>query len=153
MKNFKYKFSRIMLILLFAGIVLGVACIALNVVRIVNVIKSNTQLNSYDTLSIIISIALSVSFIIFAISALARSYYEITEKGVLFKCGFVKTKIDASEIKEIKYEYEKNKLELVFLDESYFVIAIELKEYEKFIDEFHSKFKNIPYIQITEPKK
>ena len=89
MKNFKYKFSRIMLILLFAGIVLGVACIALNVVRIANLIKSNKQLNAYETMSIIISITLSVAFIVFALSALVRSSYKITEKGVVFSFGFI----------------------------------------------------------------
>lgn len=151
MKKFKYKFSRLLTILLIAGIVLAVSCIALNLIRIINFAKSNVGLSVYNVFSLIIVLLLSLFFIVFAIFALIKSYYVITEKGVNFKCGFIVTKIDASEVKEIKYEAFKNRLELVFNDESFFVIVVETRSYEPFIDEFRSKFNKIPYIQISEP--
>ncbi|MBR5439125.1 MAG: hypothetical protein IKV61_02790 [Clostridia bacterium] len=153
MNKYKYKFSRIATVLLIAGMVLALACITLNVVRIANLAKDNIVASVYDVMSIIIAFLLSIFFIVFAVFALTNSYYIITDRGVSFKCGFISTKLDASEVKEIKFEAVKNKLEIVFNDETFFVVVIEAKSYEPFIVEFRSKFTKIPYIQISEPEK
>lgn len=153
MKKFKYKFTRLTFWLLIGGIVLAAACIALNIVRFVNIINSNLALDFYNVSSLVIAVVLSIAFIVFATIALLNSYYIIKEKSVVFKFGFIPTKIDVSEVKEVKFEGAKNKLELVFLDDSYFVIMVDKKDYESFVDEFRSKFTKIPYIQVTEPEK
>lgn len=150
MKNYKHKFSTITIILLILGVVIAVACTALNAVRFYNLVKNNMALTFYDYASLIIAVVLSIAFIVIAICALLNSYYKITDKGVTLNFGFIKTKIDASEVKEVKLEVIKNRLELTFNDESYFIILINEKDYESFIDEFRSKFTKIPYIQISE---
>lgn len=151
MNKFRYKFTRLTMGLLVGGIALAIACIVLNVIRFVNIVNSNLELDFYNVSSLIIAVTLSVAFIVFAIFAFFTSRYKVTDSGVIFNFGFIKTKINASEVKEIKLECLKNRLEIVFLDDSYFIITIDVKEYELFVDEFRARFTKIPYIQISEP--
>ena len=85
MKKFKYKFTRLTFWLLIGGIVLAVACIALNIVRFANIINSNLALDFYNVSSLVIAVVLSIAFIVFATIALINSYYIIKEKSVVFK--------------------------------------------------------------------
>lgn len=151
MNKFKYKFTRLTTGLLIGGIVLAIACIVLNIVRFANIVNSNLALDFYNVSSVIIAVVLSIAFIVFAIFAFITSRYTITDSGVTFNFGFIKTKINASEVKEIKLEGLKSRLEIVFLDDSYFIVTIDVKEYELFVDEFRAKFTKIPYVQISEP--
>ena len=92
-------------------------------------------------------------FIVFIITAIKSSYYQITDKQVILKWGIIKNKIDISDVKEIKFITNTQKLELTFEDDSYFVIAVSSEWKEDFVDELRKTFPKIPYIQETQEDK
>ena len=151
--NYKYKFSKIFYIIAIVGSILAVGCIIVNVVRVINLLSNGYALGFYEYVSLILAIVLSVAFILFIITALIKSYYQITDKAVVLKWGIIKNTVDISDVKEIKFITNKNKLELTFEDESYFIIVVDDRWKEAFIDELKTKFPNIPYIQETEEDK
>ena len=152
-KNYKYKFSKIFYIVAIVGSILALGCIAVNVVRVVNLSSKGYALGFYEYVSLILAVVLSIAFLVFIVTALIKSYYQITDKAVILKWGIIKNKVDISDVKEIKLITNKNKLELTFEDESYFIIVVDDKWKESFIDELRSKFSNIPYVQETEEDK
>ena len=87
------------------------------------------------------------------IAASISSYYEITSASVVLRWGFIKNVIEIKDVKEIKYLTVSKKLELIFTDETYFVIVISNDWTQDFIDELKEKFPKIPFIQETEEPK
>ncbi len=150
MKKYKYKFSNLIIVVLILGCVLAVGALTLNAYRFISNVKQNNELLLYDYLSLILVIALSVAFIVCAIWALLNSHYQITDKAVILKWGLIKTTILASDIVEIKLITTKNRLELIFKDESYFIVVIQNNSFNDFVDELRSKFPKIAFVQISE---
>ncbi len=148
--KYKYQFTKIFYIIAVIGGLVALGCIVVNAVRFINLSSKGIAPGFYEYVSLILSVGLSIFFIVFMISAFANSYYQITDKAVVLRWGIIKNNIDISDVKEIKLITNKNKLELTFEDESYFVIVVSDKWKEKFVDELKSKFPSIPYIQETE---
>jgi hypothetical protein len=152
-KKYKFKFSKIITLVAILGVILAVACIALNVSKIIKNINANVDAGIYNNLSVGIAILLSAFLIVIIISAFISSYYKITEKEVILKWGFIKNVIKVDDVKEIKLLTDSKKLQLVFEDESFFVIVVNDEWKQEFVDEFKQKFPKILYIQETEPPK
>lgn len=152
-KKYKFKFSKIITLLGVLGVILAIVCISLNVIKFVKNVKANVDAGIYDNASTIIAVLLSLLLIVILISAFISSYYKITDKAVILKWGFIKNTINIDEVKEIKFLTDSKKLQLVFEDESFFVIVVNDEWKQEFIDEFKQKFPKILYIQETEPPK
>ena len=152
-KNYKYQFSKVFYIVAIVGSLLALGCIAINVIRLIGFLSKNVAPGFYEWVSIIISVLLSIAFIVFIVAAIINSTYQITDKSVVLKWGVIKNVIDLSEVKQIKFTTNKNKLELVFEDESYFIIVVANDQKQAFIDEITKKFPNISYLQETEEEK
>ncbi len=152
-KNYKYKFSKTFYIVAIVGSVLALGCILINAVRFSVLLNKGYALGFYEYVSLILAVVLSVTFIVFIVSALINSYYKITDKSVVLKWGIIKNTIDILDVKDIKFITGKNKLELTFEDDSYFIIVVDDAWKQSFIDELKSKFPKIPYIQETEEEK
>ena len=152
-KNYKYQFSKVFYIVAIVGSLLALGCIAINVIRLIGFLSKNVAPGFYEWVSIIISVLLSIAFIVFIVAAIINSTYQITDKSVVLKWGVIKNVIDLSEVKQIKFTTNKNKLELVFEDESYFIIVVANDQKQAFIDEITKKFPNVSYLQETEEEK
>lgn len=152
-KKYKFTFSKKIIIIALIGIVLAIACITLNVSKIIKNIQDNVNIGLYNNLSIAIAIILSLFLIVIVISAFISSYYKITDRAVVLRWGVISNTIKIEEIKEIKLLTDSKKLELVFEDESFFVIVVNDEWKQEFIDEFKQKHPKILYIQETEPPK
>jgi hypothetical protein len=135
------------------GIILAIVCISLNVIKFVKNVNANVNAGIYENASTIIAVLLSLLLIVILISAFISSYYKITDKAVILKWGFIKNTINIDEVKEIKLLTDSKKLQLVFEDESFFVIVVNDEWKQEFVDEFKQKFPKILYIQETEPPK
>lgn len=149
-KKYKYEFSKTFYIIAIIGTIVALGCIILNAVRFFNFVSKNIEPTFYEYLSLILSVVLSILFMVFIISAIINSYYTINKSQVIVTFGILKNKINASEIKEIKLLPKLNKLELTFLDDTYFIVSILPKLHEEFIDELKKNFPQIPFIQISE---
>ena len=106
-------------------------------------------MNNINYISIILAVALSLGFLVIAISAYFNSYYTIKDNKVILRWGIIKNVIDLSEVKEIKLLTNNGKLELVFNDDCYFVIATKPEWYESFIDEIKACCPSIIFTQET----
>lgn len=152
-KKYKYKFTKSFYIIGVLGGVIALACIAINVVRFIGLSSKQIVPGFYEYVSLILSVILSIAFIVFIITAIKSSYYQITDKQVILKWGIIKNKVDIFDVKEIKFITNTQKLELIFEDDSYFIIAVSSEWKEDFVDELRKNFPKIPYIQETEEEK
>lgn len=148
--KYKYQFTKTFYIIAVIGGLVALGCIVVNAVRFISLLSKGIAPSFYEYVSLILSVFLSVFFIVFMISAFIKSYYKITDNAVILRWGIIKNTIDISDVKEIKLITNQNKLELIFEDESYFIIVVSDSWKEKFVDELKSKFPTIPYIQETE---
>ncbi len=147
MKKYKYKFTPLVIVLLIALLVIAVCCIGLNVYRLVDNILKNNEINFYSWISYAVIILLSIIAIVLVISIFVKSYYEITEKAVILRWGLIKNEIDLKMVKQIKLSAVNHKLELIFEDESFFVILTNELWFEDFVDEIKQKRPQIVFVQ------
>lgn len=153
MKKYKFKFSKKITIVGVVGILLAILCMVIGVLRFINYNNQNIQLNTYQYITFALIVILPIVYIVVAISAYFNSYYFITDNKVVLKWGVVSNKFNLSDIVEVKLITNQSKLELVFSDETYFLVATDPKWFDNFVDEIKSKKPNIPYIVHTEPSK
>ncbi len=147
MKKYKYKFTPLMLSLLIGLIVLALVCLGVNVYSIVKNISLNIELSLTNYISYAITILLSICAVVISICAIFNSYYKITDTELILKWGLIKNKFSLSTIKQIKLIPLAKKLELVFKDDSFFVVSTCEKWHEEFVDELKSKNPNVSFVQ------
>ena len=150
MKKYKFKFNNLTLILMLVGILVAIGCIIVNTLRLINKINGEYALTIYEYLSFPLIFLLAVGFIVIVVFAFFNSYYKIDNDKVILKFGIIKNVIDLKDVTEIKLLTKKNKLELIFKDESYFVIATNPDWFESFVDEIKQKQPKIAFVQISE---
>lgn len=153
MKKYKFKFSKLIVALMGVGILVALACLVLNVIRFLNLINGKYQLTLYNYLTFAITSILSIGFIVIVTCAYFNSYYKITDKTLVLRFGIIKNVFELSEVKEVRLLLQKNKLELLFKDESYFVVSTNSNWFEAFVDEIKEKCTKIDFIQISEDNK
>lgn len=153
MKKYKYTFPITALIFLILGCLAAIACFVLNVIRFSNLLSQNVEITLYNYISIILSVLLSLAFLVIAISAYFNSYYSIKDKKVVLRWGIVKNVLDLNNVKEIKLLTNNSKLELIFNDDTYFVVATRSEWYESFIDDIKAEMPNILFTQETNIEK
>lgn len=153
MKKYKYTFPPLALVIMLIGAVIAVLCLGWNIVRFSLYIKENVEITIYNYMSLIFAIVLSIGYIVVAVLAYFNSYYLVDKTNVILKWGVIKNVIDLNEVKEIKLLVENKKLELVFNDDSYFVIATQEKWFNSFVDDIKKAKPNIVYVQVSEPTK
>ena len=147
MKQYKYKFTPLVIVLLIALSLIAVVCIGLNVYRLIDNISKNNQVTLMNWISYAVIIILSLIAIVLVISIFVKSYYQITENSVILRWGLIKNQIELNSVKQIKLSKLKGRLELIFEDESYFVILTSQLWYEEFVDQIKSKRPEIIFVQ------
>lgn len=150
MKKFKYQLPTLAIIVMILGIVVAVACLVWNAIRFINQINSNTDFTLYDYMTYIIIAIVVVGYTVIALGAIFNSYYFVDDKQVVLKWGILKNSIELSEIVEIRLLVSNNRLELVFKDESYFVVATKREWYDEFINEIKKYRPEIQFIQNSQ---
>ncbi len=153
MKKYKYKFPSSIVIVGIIGIVVAIGCMALGIYRFLNLLNENIKPTLYQYISFALTIVLPILYMVIAISACFNSYYFVTDDKVVLKWGVISNKFNLSDIKEVKLITNDSKLELIFKDDTYFLIATGKEWFDSFVDEIKAKKPNIPYIVITEPTK
>ena len=153
MKKYKYKFPSSLVIVGIVGIFVAIGCMVLGVYRFLNLSNENIKPTLYQYISFALTILLPIVYMVVAVSAYFNSYYYINDKQVVLKWGVISNKFNLSDIKEVKLITNDSKLELVFLDDTYFLIATGKEWFDSFVDEIKTKKPNISYIVITEPSK
>ena len=152
MKKFKYQLPTKTMLVMVLGIVVALACLVWNIIRLVNQISNKIEFEVYDYITYIIILIVVVGYIIVALGAIFNSYYLIENDSVILKWGILKNVIDLKEVVEIRLLVSNDRLELIFKDESYFVIATKREWYESFIDEIKKARPEIEFTQNSQAK-
>lgn len=150
MKKYKFKFNNLTLILMLVGILVAIGCIIVNTLRLINKVNGEYALTIYEYISFPLIFLLAVGFIVIVVFAYFKSYYTVTDNSVILKFGIIKNTINLKDVTEVRLLTNKNKLELIFTDESYFVIATNPDWFESFVDEIKQKQPKIAFVQISE---
>ncbi len=154
MKVFKYKFTKVTTILIYAGIFLCALCVGLNIFSIVTSDLSSSANIVYPVIQYTLMFLITLALAVILVSLLVSSYYSIDEKWLKTSFGVIKSKYDLKDIKTLLLDRTTNKLSVYFNNESFIVIVVKEDWYDDFIDALCSANDKIEFtINSKENKK
>lgn len=134
MKTFKYKFTTTTLVLIYLGLALSVAGIALNTFNIFSEQVWLYTNNAFDIIRYVLVYLISVALSVILISLLVSSYYSVDEKHFKTSFGIIKSSYDVKKIKLINIDRATNKLSVYFDENKYIVIVVKKEWHDDFVD-------------------
>lgn len=146
MSKFRYKFSPKILLLAVLGAALAVTCLVWNIVRLVKIILSQDVI-AYAVISVAVAIFMSLVFLVLIAAMLIDSSYVFEKNYLTVKFGFIKTGYKYSEIKQIVWFKENNKLTMFHEDESFTNVVISDNFYREFADELIKRNDKTVYFE------
>lgn len=147
MRTFRFRFTKLIILLQVAAMVLAAGAIAYTIYRML------TQ--GFGDASLIIQYVLLLLFgvgalVIFS-AMLIRSVYIVNKTELVLRFGLIKTVYKIKDIESIRLFSKTNKLVLYFKSEKYTVISVKPEWYNDFIREILSHNLNIRYdVSITD---
>lgn len=149
MKKYKYVYSKTIIILFIVGILVAIASVVLNAYRFILKARGEYEITGYEWFTLGLTIALSILFIAIAVSCFISSYYKVENKNLILSWGFIKNKFDLLEVTKMNYYSNKNRLELIFTDESYFYVSTKPEWVNDLVDDIKQANSKIIYVEET----
>ena len=118
MKKYKFSYSWPVLLLLVAGMVISVAGVILNIIRIVD----NTSPTTYNYISLITVCLICVGFLVLAVSMLVNSYYAIDGKYFILRWGILKNQLEIKSMTRVLLDSDNRQLTIFYNEDNYFVV-------------------------------
>ncbi len=134
MKKFKYKFTKLTLSLIYAGIALCFAGLGINIFRIINDNIEEAANIIYPIIQYTLFFLIPVILLVLLISLLLASYYSIDENTLKTSFGIIKSKYDVKDIKSVILDRTTNKLSVGMSNGTLFMIVVNEEWYQDFID-------------------
>lgn len=135
MKVFKYKFTKLTLGFIWAGIALSVAAFG---VTLYNVIAGNYKNYAnvvYPIIGYVAMFFVSVLLIVILTALIFSSYYAVGNNSFKTSFGIIKSKFNTDDVDSILLDRATNKLTVYFKDQNFIVIVINDELYEEFVTE------------------
>lgn len=147
MRTFRFRFSKTIILLQIAAMILAAAAIVYTAYRMATV--------GFGSASLIIQYVVLLLFGVLAIvifsAMLIRSVYVVGKKEIVLRFGLIKTVYKIKDIESIRLFSKTNKLVLYFKNEKYTVISVKPEWFNDFIREVLSHNLNIRYdVSITD---
>lgn len=149
MKKFKYKFTKLITALIYAGIALSVAGFGINLYYSIATGIKGAADPVYPILQYTLMFLVTISLTAILISVLADSCYIIDGKVFKTKFGFIVSKYDVEKIESIVDDKKTGKLTVTFDDGQYMVIVVKQEWYNDFIEALLAANKKIEYSIIS----
>ncbi len=149
MKKYSYKFTPLNIVLFCLGILAAVACIALNVKRLLEIAAAAIS-GTYDYISAILAIAIGAAGMVVLIPLIVRSEYVVTNDKLITRWGVIASEIKLSDITRVTVYRSSQKLVVSYNAKDYAVINIDKDLFENFCDELKAKNDKIFYCLNTE---
>lgn len=145
MKVFKYKFTKLTISLIYAGIALCFVGLGINIYSIIAAdLKSSTNI-IYPIIQYTLLFLIPIVLLVLLISLLLSSYYSIDNKTLKTSFGIIKSNYDINEITTVMLDRTNNKLSVFLKNNSFFVIVVKEEWYEEFIDTLCKANPSIEY--------
>lgn len=147
MRTFRFRFSKTIILLQIAAMILAAAAIVYTAYRMATV--------GFGSASLIIQYVVLLLFGVLALiifsAMLIRSVYVVGKKEIVLRFGLIKTVYKIKDIESIRLFSKTNKLVLYFKNEKYTVISVKPEWFNDFIREVLSHNLNIRYdVSITD---
>lgn len=149
MQKFKYKFTPLALVFIILGMISGLACVVLNVIRFISLLQTTTAVSS-DYMSASVSAIIGVIAIVVLLAVVLNSYYSIENKDFVARWGFFANKIPLKDITGITLFRLTDKLVIYYSTDNFFVINAKRTDYENVITALMSANNKIVYIENSE---
>ena len=147
MRTFRFRFSKLIILLQIAAMVLAAAAIAYTVYRMITLGFGDASL----IIQYVLLLLFGVGAIVIFSAMLIRSVYIVGKKEIILRFGLIKSVYKIKEIESIRLFSKTNKLVLYFKNEKYTVISVKPEWYNDFIREVLSHNLNIRYdVSITD---
>ena len=154
--KFRYKINKSVYVTVLVALVsaVSVACLALNVVRLIRAINAEFKgMSGYDYASLVLCLVLPIVCGAFIVALLVNSYYK-TENGKLtVRLGFLKDEYKTADVKNIIRNVKTDVLTVSFNDESTLRIIISPDSFDEFSAALMALNKNIVYGETDEDDK
>ena len=148
MKSYKFRFSKLVLVLIGLAIAAALAAVAYTVYRIC-LYGFSSPLLAIQHVAVLIVAALAI--VIF-VSLLIRSVYKITDTQIILWFGIVKQTFKIADIESVHLFTKTNKLVIYFKDDKYTVIVVKPEWYNEFTKEILARNDKIRYDVSTTDK-
>ena len=147
MRTFRFRFSKTIILLQIAAMILAAAATVYTAYRMATV--------GFGSASLIIQYVVLLLFGVLALvifsAMLIRSVYVVGKKEIVLRFGLIKTVYKIKDIESIRLFSKTNKLVLYFKNEKYTVISVKPEWFNDFIREVLSHNLNIRYdVSITD---
>lgn len=147
MRTFRFRFSKLIILLQIAAMVLAAAAIAYTVYRMITLGFGDASL----IIQYVLLLLFGVGAIVIFSAMLIRSVYIVGKNEIILRFGLIKSVYKIKEIESIRLFSKTNKLVLYFKNEKYTVISVKPEWYNDFIREVLSHNLNIHYdVSITD---
>ncbi|MCD8373475.1 MAG: PH domain-containing protein, partial [Clostridia bacterium] len=137
-------------ILIYVCLALCVAGFCLNLYNVIAVGLSQSAVQSLTIIRYVLMFFVTVALFVILISLLAHSNYTIKDKEFCTNFGFIKSKYNIDDIKEISLDRKTSKLCVTFKNENYMMIVVKPEWYESFIDALMEANPEIEYFIDSE---
>ena len=148
MKSYKFRFSKLVLVLIGLAIAAALAAVAYTVYRIYLYGFSSPLLVIQHVAGLIVA---ALAIVIF-VSLLIRSVYKITDTQIILWFGIVKQTFKIADIESVHLFTKTNKLVIYFKDDKYTVIVVKPEWYNEFTKEILARNDKIRYDVSTTDK-
>ena len=142
MKQFKFKYSILVFVLLFVTLGLSISGVVWNIFNVISFAKIGNTLKAVSS-SIIAVLALILSVVVLSVVFYGR--YVVKDGYLYTYFGFFKTKTPVNEITGITHFKKSNKLVVYFCTDEFTVIVIAPERYDDFILALREENKAIVY--------
>jgi hypothetical protein len=153
MKKFKYKFSKLIMVLIYVGMALCVVGFALNLYVAITKGISSAANPFYPILQYTLMFFITIVLFVILLSIAISSYYSIDDKNFVTSFGLIKSKYAISEIDVITLDRKTNKLSVTFLNGNYIIIVVNEEWYNQFIESLIAVNPKIEYAINSEENK
>lgn len=143
--KFKYKYSTLVIVLFIVMYVLATVCFVWNLIRFIESVNSQIELDSYKIISTLLCLVLPIVVSVFITAMLVSSYYKVDDGILKVKFGFIGDEYKINEMASIVKNLKTDMLVINFKDESTLRVVIEQKNFDDFSAEIIKTNKNVCY--------
>ncbi|MDE7181457.1 MAG: hypothetical protein K2O41_00310 [Clostridia bacterium] len=145
MKRFKYKFSKLVTVLIYVSIALCFVGTGINIYSIARGDIKSAANPVYPIIQYVLMFLIPAVLLVLLISLLISSYYSVDDKCFRTSFGIIKSRYEISEIETVMLDRTTNKLTVYFKNNSFIVVVVREEWYNEFIDALCSANKSIEF--------
>jgi len=149
MKVFKFKFSKLITVLIYVAIALCFIGIGINVYFIATKGIDGAADPVYPIIQYTMMFLVTGALAVILISILVSSKYTVEKDGFTTHFGIVKSNFKLVDIEKIVLDRNKNKLSVYFKNGEYIVIVVSEEWYNEFVESVLENGNNIDYEIIS----